>query len=182
MNALGFFLICLAAFVVVVTIARLFNHLVLVKHNVERAWADISVLLKQRQDELGKLIVVCREYARHEGDLLERITRSRTLVDKELLHADVAGLNVAERGLRTDLGDLLAFGEANPTLKADEGFRHLSTRISELEAAIADRRSFYNATVEINNNTIESFPEVMLAGPFGFRAAHFLGLDGKRRR
>lgn len=177
MSAFGVFLVFLAIFVVAVMIARLFNHLVLVKNNVRRAWSDISVLLRQRQDELAKLIVVCREHAIFESGVLDRVTRARGLVDKELLHGEPAGLSQAERGLRQELGKLLAIAEAHPALGAEKGFRHLSSRISELEIAIADRRVFYNATVEINNSTIQSFPELLLAGPFGFKDAQFLVFD-----
>jgi LemA protein len=173
-SAFGFAMVCLATFVVIVVISRLFNHLVLVKHNVQRAWSDISVLLRQRQDELGKLIVVCRAHADFESTVLERITLARRQVDQALLHADPAALSRAERVLRHDLGQVIAVAEAHPKLGAEKSFRHLSGRISELETSIADRRVFYNATVEINNNTVQSFPEALLAGPFGFRPAQFL--------
>jgi LemA protein len=180
MSAFGFFMFFLAIFVVVVTIARTFNHLVLVKHNVERAWADIRVLLRQRQEELAKLIVVCREHANFEGVMLEGVTRARKVMDKELLHADPIDLGRAERELRDEVSRFVAIAEAHPTLGADESFRHLTRRISELETAIADRRVFYNATAEINNTTIQSFPELLLAAPFGFRDAQFLVFDAQR--
>jgi LemA protein len=179
MSAFGILLFFLPIFVVTVMIARLFNHLVLVKNNVERAWSDISVILRQRQDELGKLIVVCRAHAGFERDVLDRVTRARSLVDKELLHGDPVELGQAERGLRQEIGNLVAVAEAYPTLGAEKSFRYLSSRLSGLETAIADRRVFYNATVEINNTTIQSFPELLLAGAFGFRAAHFLVFDKK---
>lgn len=179
MSAFSVFLVFLAIFIVTVMITRLFNHLVLVKNNVERAWSDISVILHQRQDELGKLIVVCRAHADFERDVLDRVTRARAVVDKELLHGDPVALSQAERGLRQEMGALVAVAEAYPTLRAEKSFRHLSGRISALETAIADRRVFYNATVEINNSTIQSFPELLLAGPFGFRDAKFLVFDIK---
>jgi LemA protein len=179
MSAFGVFLSLLAIFIVTVMVARLFNHLVLVQNNVERAWSDISVLLRQRQEELGKLIVVCRAHADFEKDVLDRVTRARQVVSKELLHGDPIELSQAERGLRQEMCKLIAVAEANPALGADESFRYLNGRMAELETAIADRRVFYNATVEINNTAIQSFPELLLAGPFGFRAAHFLVFDRK---
>jgi LemA protein len=181
MNAFGVFMFFLAIFVVVVTIARTFNHLVLVKHNVERAWADVRVLLRQRQEELVKLIVVCREHANFEGAILEGVTRARKLMDKELLHGDPIDLGRAERELRHEVGRFIAVAEAHPTLGAEKTFRHLAQRISALETAIAERRVFYNATAEINNSTIQSFPELLLAGPFGFRDAQFLVFDAKQK-
>jgi len=180
MTAFGAVLVCLAIFVVVVMIVRLFNHLVLVKHNVQRAWSDINVLLRQRQSELGKLVAVCREHADFESGLLERLTRARGLVDRALAEGDPARLSSAERTLRQDLGEVIAIAEAHPVLRAAASFQHLSQRISELETAIADRREFYNATVEINNSTIQSFPSILLAAPFGFRAASFLVFDSAK--
>jgi LemA protein len=179
MSAFGFVLIGLAAFVVFVMIARLFNHLVLVKNNVHRAWSDVSVLLKQRQDELRNLVLVCREHADFERSVLERVTRARGQVDHALQLEDPARLGNVERALRVDLDQLFLLAEGYPTLKADESFRYLSQRLSEMETAIADRREFYNSTVEIHNTTIQSFPEMLLAGPFGFRAAEFLVFDRK---
>ena len=180
MTAFGAVLVCLAIFVVVVIIVRLFNHLVLVKHNVQRAWSDINVLLRQRQSELGKLVAVCREHADFESGLLERLTRARGLVDRALAEGDPARLSSAERTLRQELGQVIATAEAHPVLRAAASFQHLSRRISELETAIADRREFYNATVEINNSTIQSFPSILLAAPFGFRAASFLVFDSAK--
>ena len=81
MSPFGAIMLCLAAFVIVVMISRVFNHLVLVKHNVQRAWSDISVLLRQRQDELKKLVAVCREHAGFESGILERVTRSLGSLD-----------------------------------------------------------------------------------------------------
>jgi LemA protein len=179
-NPYTIFMIALPSFVVFVIIARVFNHLVLVKHNVQRAWADTCVLLRQRQEELAKLVVVCRQHASFEGGMLEGVTRARKLVDKELLHGDPVGLGEAERELRKDLVRFLAVAEAHPTLGADKSFSHLSRRISELETSIADRRAFYNAQVEINNSTIQSFPELLLAVPFGFKDAQFLVFDTKQ--
>ena len=174
-------LICLSAFVVIVVISRLFNHLVLVKNNVHRAWSDITVLLRQRQDELKKLVAVCREHAGFESAVLERVTRARGQVDHALLRDDPAMVGKAERGLRGDLAQLFAVAESYPELGAAKSFSYLSQRISELETAIADRREFYNNSVKINNDTIQSFPELLLAGPFGFGAAEFLVFDSKAR-
>jgi LemA protein len=179
MSAFGFVMIGLAVFVVIVVISRTFNHLVLVKNNVQRAWSDISVLLRQRQDEIAKLIAVCGAHADFERGVLERVARARGLVGHALLHEDLGALGKAERGLRHDLGNLIAVAEAYPKLRAEQSFTYLSRRISELETSIADRREFYNATAEINNTTIQSFPELIFASSFGFRAARFLVVDTK---
>jgi LemA protein len=42
--------------VVVIYFVMVYNQLVQIKHNVSKAWANIDVLLKQRHDELPKLV------------------------------------------------------------------------------------------------------------------------------
>ncbi len=68
------------------------------------------------------------------------------------------------------LGSLFAVAEAYPELKADQSFQHLQARITGLENTIADRREFYNESVNINNVRIEQFPDVILARFFGFKS------------
>lgn len=82
---------------------------------------------------------------------------------------DVAALGAAEGALRMGLGNLFAVAEAYPELKTDETFKHLQMRISNLENAIADRREFYNDSVNINNVRIEQFPDVIVARMFSFK-------------
>ena len=77
----------------------------------------------------------------------------------------------AESALRSGLGQLFALAESYPELKANEQFLHLQSRISGLENAIADRREFYNESVNINNVRVEQFPDVLVAKMFNFKAA-----------
>ncbi len=48
--------------VVGVYVVMLYNGLVQLKHNVAKAWSNIDVALKQRHDELPKLVEVCKQY------------------------------------------------------------------------------------------------------------------------
>ena len=90
---------------------------------------------------------------------------------------NVAALGPAEGALRMGLGSLFAVAEAYPDLKANESFRHVQTRISQLENAIADRRELYNATVNNLNVRIEQFPDVFVARNLGFQAADLLEFE-----
>ena len=146
----------------------LYNGLVQVKHNVAKAWANIDVLLKQRHDELPKLVETCRQYMKYEQETLERVMQARARVSAAREAHDVGALGRAEGELRGGLAALFAVAEAYPELKASEAFRHLQARISELENAIADRREFYNESVNVNNVRIEQFPAVIIARLFGF--------------
>ncbi|MGB4812634.1 MAG: LemA family protein [Methylophilaceae bacterium] len=151
-----------------------YNGLVSIKHNVEKAWANIDVLLKQRHDELPKLIDTCKQYMKHEQDTLEKVIQARSRVSEARESQNVAALGSAENALRSGLGQLFALAESYPDLKANEQFLQLQSRISSLENAIADRREFYNDSVNINNVRIEQFPDLLVAKMLNFKAAVLL--------
>lgn len=155
--------------VIAVFVIFLYNQLVTLKHNVGRAWSNIDVLLKQRHDELPKLIETCKQYMKFEQDTLEKVMQARGQVASARASQDIAALGQAEGALRLGLGNLFAVAEAYPELKANETFQHLQARITSLENAIADRREFYNDSVNINNVRLEQFPDTIVARLFGFR-------------
>lgn len=152
----------------------LYNRLVALKHRVATAWSNIDVLLKQRHDELPKLVDTCRQYMQYEQQTLENVMQARNAVYAARESGDVAGLSAAEGSLRSGLGRLFAVAEAYPDLKANASFQQLQTRISALETGISDRRELYNEAVNVNNATIEQFPASIIAGLFGFRPAKLL--------
>lgn len=156
--------------VLLVYIVVIYNNLVSLKHNVSKAWSNIDVLLKQRHDELPKLVETCRQYMQYEQETLEKVMQARASVASAQQQGDVGQLGQAEGALRLGLGNLFALAEAYPELKADETFQHLQARITGLENAIADRREFYNESVNINNVRIEQFPDVIVARAFNFKA------------
>jgi len=157
---------------------NIYNHLVRIKHNVSKAWSNIDVLLKQRHDEIPKLVETCRQYMKFEQETLEKVMLARSRVSDARENQDVPGLSLAEGALRMELGQLFALVEDYPDLKANENFQHLQSRISTLENTIADRREFYNESVNINNIGIEQFPDVIVASIFGFGARELLEFDG----
>ncbi|MCB1956941.1 MAG: LemA family protein [Rhodocyclaceae bacterium] len=146
----------------------LYNNLVRLKHNIAKAWANIDVLLKQRHDELPKLVEVCRQYKQFEETTLRRVIEARARVSDARAQRDVAALGAAEGMLRTGLGQLFAVAEAYPELKANEHFMQLQTRITSLENGIADRREWYNESVNVHNVRIEQFPDVLVARLFAY--------------
>lgn len=152
----------------------LYNSLVSVKNAVAKAWANIDVLLKQRHDELPKLVDTCKQYMQHEQATLSRVIQARAQVAGAREAHDINALGAAESALRQGLGQLFALVEAYPELKANEQFLHLQSRISQLESAIADRREFYNDSVNINNVRIEQFPELLIARRFKFQPCALL--------
>lgn len=145
-----------------------YNGLVRLKHNVARAWSNIDVLLKQRHDELPKLVEVCRQYKQFEQDTLVRVTEARARVARAREAHDVPALGAAEDLLRGGLGQIFAVAEAYPELKANEHFMQLQSRITALENAIADRREWYNESVNVHNIRIEQFPDLLIARLFQY--------------
>jgi LemA protein len=162
-------IVALAVYTIVI-----YNNLVSLKHGVSKAWANIDVLLKQRHDELPKLVETCKQYMGYEQETLEKVMKARAAVSNAREARDVPGVGAAETQLRLGLGNLFALAEAYPDLKANDTFQHLQSRISGLENSIADRREFYNESVNNNNVRIEQFPDVIIARMFNFGPADLL--------
>ena len=160
----------------------IYNNLVTLKHGVSKAWANIDVLLKQRHDELPKLVETCKQYMQYEQETLEQVMKARAAVSSAREQGDIGALGAAEGQLRLGLGNLFAVAEAYPDLKANETFQHLQARITGLENSIADRREFYNESVNNNNVRIEQFPDVIIARMFSFQAAELLEFSEEEKQ
>jgi LemA protein len=173
---MSLFVIVLLVGLLVVAVygVMIYNSLVNLKHNVSKAWANIDVLLKQRHDEIPKLVEVCKQYRQFEQDTLQKVIEARSRVFAASQSQNIGALGQAETALRASLGNLFAVAEAYPELKTNEQFLNLQTRISALENAIADRREFYNDSVNLNNVRIEQFPDAVIAGMFNFRPRQLL--------
>jgi len=168
--------LALAVLMLLVYGVLVYNNLVAVRNNVAKAWANIDVLLKQRHDELPKLMDVCRGYKDFEQETLVRVAEARTRVAQAREARNVAALGPAEASLRAGVAHVFALAEAMPELKANQNFLQLQGRITALEDSIADRREFYNESVNVNNVRIEQFPDLLVARLFGFREARLLEL------
>lgn len=168
------FILAAIAVIMIIAVIIIYNNLVQLKHNVSKNWSNIDILLKQRHDELPKLVDTCKEYMRHEEETLTKVIEARSQISNAREKNDIKGLGAAESMLRGGLGQLFAVVEQYPELKADQTFKHLQARISELEEAIADRRELYNDSVNLNNVRIEQFPDVMIASLFNFGAKELL--------
>lgn len=161
----------------VIYLIALYNRLVNLKHNATKAWSNIDVLLKQRHDELPKLIDTCKQYMQYEQQTLEKVINARSRAASARASGDIGALGAAEGALRIGLGQLFALAEDYPDLKANETFLHLQARITGLEDFIADRREFYNESVNLNNIGIEEFPDVIIAGFFNFKSFQLLEFE-----
>ena len=179
--AIGTVIVLGALLVVVIYFVMIYNNLVQIKHNVSKAWANIDVLLKQRHDELPKLVETCKQYMKFEQDTLEKVMEARSKVSAARESQNIGALGAAEGALRASVGNLFAVAEAYPDLKTNQTFQQLQARVSSLENAIADRREFYNESVNINNVRIEQFPDTIVAGMFAFKAAQLLEFETEEK-
>lgn len=152
-------------------LVTLCNSLIQVKNNIAKAWHNIDVLLLQRNDELPELIDIMKAYVRYEQDLLQSLTGLRAGYGNA--GGTTARMNI-ENQIRERMGQLKAAGERYPDLKSNELYQKTIERISALEASIADRRVFFNETVNIYNIRIEQFPQMMLANLMRYRQHPYL--------
>jgi LemA protein len=165
-----------------VYVVGIYNGLVGLRENIKAAWANIDVLLKQRHDELPKLIETCKRYMQFEQETLEKVMRARATVDQASASGNVAAVGAAERQLRSGVTRLFAVAESYPELKSDQTFKQLQGRITSLEESIADRRELYNDQVNLNNIRVKVFPDVLIAQQFGFQPAQLLEFSQEEKR
>jgi LemA protein len=166
----------------IVYFVGIYNGLVSLQESVKVAWANIDVLLKQRHDELPKLVETCKRYMQFEQGTLEKVMRARASVSQASTSGNVAAVGAAEQQLRAGVGQLFAVAENYPQLKTDETFKQLQGRITALEESIADRRELYNDQVNLNNIRVKTFPDVVIAQKFGFTSAHLLEFTNEEKR
>src|SRR6187397_1578227 len=164
--------------VLALLLVALYNRLVRLRNRVDNAWSQIEVQLKRRWDLIPNLVETVKGYAAHERGTFEAVTEARANAQRAQGPADTAA---AEGILGQALGRLFAVAEAYPELQADENFRQLQSELAETENRIAVSRQVYNDTVLTYNNAIQTFPGVVLAGPFGFAKREFFETDETQR-
>jgi LemA protein len=164
---------------IVITLITLYNRFVRYRNRVDNAWAQIEVQLKRRWDLIPNLIETVKGYAAHERETFQAVTEARTRAQQAQTPAEVGQ---AEGLLGQALGRLFAVAEAYPELQADENFRQLQTELAETENRIAISRQVYNDSVLTYHNAIQTFPGVILAGPFGFTKREFFEVEEDAQR
>ncbi len=174
-----FFIVALVVVVAIAYAVTLFNSLVRLRNENDRAWSNIDVLLKQRHDELPNLIETCKGYMKYEQETLQKVVEARnasagatTIPDKA--QADAMTTSAVSR--------LFAVAEAYPDLKANQNFMQLQGRISDLEEKIADRREYYNSDVAMYNTRIASFPEMFFAGLMAMKVRDYFKVNEDERQ
>lgn len=160
--------------VVILWIITVYNGLVRRRMDVRGGWAQIDVVLKRRHDLIPNIVETVKGYAAHEKETLDRVISARN----QAIGASTPGaLSAAEGMLGGALRQLFALSEAYPDLKANTNFQHLSGELATTENVISAARQQYNRAVGDYNEAIAVFPNLLIAGPLGFRAEEFFELD-----
>jgi len=148
----------------------LYNSLVSLKNSIGKAWSNIDVLLKQRHDELSKLLESVKGYMNFEKEVLIKVTEARSAYANARTIPEKAK---ADNMMTSTLKSLFAVAENYPQLKADEMFNQFQGRITQIESAIADRREFYNDSVYTFNTRIAQLPDVFIAKLLNYTPSEF---------
>ncbi|ATE64791.1 LemA family protein [Rhizorhabdus dicambivorans] len=149
-----------------VWLIAIYNRLVRLRALVREGWSGITVQLRRRADLIPNLVSTVEGYAAHERGLLEAVTQARGAASAA---KGVDATAQADAQMSGMIGRLFAVAEGYPELKADANFRQLQDELSGIEGELAGARRYYNATVRDLNSSIQSFPNILVAGPMGFR-------------
>ncbi len=151
----------------------IYNGLVRARQVAEEAWSGIDVQLKRRADLIPNLVETVKGYAGHERQTLEEVVELRNKA-QAVPAGDVAARGQVEGLLSQALGRVIALAEAYPDLKANTNFLELQRSLEGVEGEIQMSRRYYNGAARDLNVKVETFPNNLIAGPFGFtKKAYF---------
>ena len=159
-------------------LAGMYNGLVRARVRTREAWSGIDVQLKRRANLIPNLVETVKGYAGHERETFENVTRARSMLQQAGTAPDAAQAN---NFLTQTLRSLFAVSERYPDLKANQNFLDLQNELSDIEEKIAYARQFYNRNVMSYNTSIQTFPNVMMAGMFGFERFEFFEVEEEAR-
>ena len=164
---------------VALIVRAIYNSLVRQRNEVDNAWSQIDVQLKRRLDLIPNLVETVKGYAAHEKTALEAVIAARNsgMAASTDPHAQASADNAMTGALR----QLFALSEGYPDLKANAGFVSLQEELSNTESRIAYARQFYGDAVSTFNTAIQKFPNVLLAGMFGFSEREFFEAEDAAR-
>lgn len=172
--SLGLIIAIGAVALLVVFVIYIYNSLVRSNVRVEEAWSDITVQLKRRYDLIPNLVTTVKGYAKHEREVFENVTETRSNAIKA---EGVKEQAEAENQFQAALRSLFAVSENYPDLKADQNFRALQDELVDTEDKIQAARRFYNGAARDLNIKIKTFPNILFAGPLGFKVREFFEVE-----
>ncbi|MBC3253088.1 hypothetical protein BFS14_06015 [Serratia fonticola] len=166
------YLVLAAIAVVLIWAVMTYNRFISLRRFKDDAWSGIAVQLKRRHDLAPNLLSLVRRYAEHEKDLFESLSRQRSA-----LVGNTPQVAESEKEFSGALSRIFALAEAYPELKANENFLSLQQSLAEIEEQLQMARRYFNGTVRDFNILVESFPSLILARLFNFKADAFFELE-----
>lgn len=168
-------LVVLAVLVVVAMfMVNAYNSMVNTQETATTALADVQATCQRRADLIPNLAKTVQAYAKHEKTTLTEVINARAAATQIKLDADnltpekLRQYESAQGQLAQALGRLMVVAERYPDLKANQNFHSLQIQLEGTENRINEARQKYNEAVQDYNQTIRRFPNVLVAGMFGF--------------
>jgi len=165
----------LMVIVFAVSIKNMYNGFVQLDEGVNEKWSQVENVYQRRYDLIPNLVETVRGYASHERETLQAVTEARARVGgvteikaDNLTPEKLQAFQEAQAGLSSALQRLMVVVERYPDLKANQNFIRLQDELAGTENRIAVERRRFNESVQQYNQTIRRFPQVLLAGMFGF--------------
>lgn len=160
-----------------------YNNMVEKDVKVQNAWAQVENVYQRRLDLIPNLVSTVKGAAEFEKSTLTAVIEARAnatqiKVDASKLNAEqIAKFQEAQGSLSTALGRLMVVAENYPALKANQNFLELQVQLEGTENRITEERRKFNEEVQSFNAYIRKFPQVLLAGMYGFQNKAFFAAE-----
>jgi LemA protein len=175
----GWIILIVVVAVIVLFLILTYNGLVRLRNMVDEAWNQISVQLKRRHDLIPNLVNAVKGYMDFEQETLTRVieARNQAVTAQQAGPGGAAQAAQAENFLTGALRQLFALVENYPDLKANQNVLELQEELTTTENQIGFSRQHYNSTVREFNTSVQTFPNVLIAGMFGFRDRDYFQIE-----
>ena len=169
MDTMILIVLIIVAFLIILIIAK-YNKIIKLQNRVKSSESGIDVYLNQRFDLIPNLVECVKGYTKHEKELLENIVQQRTTYSQNKNLKKASELN-------NNLNRIIAVAENYPELKASEQFLNLQNNLIKMESQLQAARRIYNTDVQKYNSTIQTIPNNIVAGMFGFKEKDFFQIE-----
>lgn len=154
----------------------IYNQLITARESINEALAGIDVQLKKRFELIPRLVEIVKGYTNYEAETFEKVTALRSEDGKDMVQKEKedAGLNLVSQSIKVTVEDY-------PELKSNTHFLELMKELSVVEDELAMSRRYLNGTIRDYNTKIGVFPNLIIAGPFGFKERPFYEIESFER-
>lgn len=164
--------------ILLVYILILYNGFIRINNKVNEAFSTMDVYLKKRWDLIPNLVDTVKAYSEHEKETLENVIKIRNNSYDDMSNEDKLKTNET---LSNGINKIMLLAESYPELKANNNFKDLSEKLTQIEDDIANSRKYYNGTVRIYNNKVQTFPNNIFAKLFGYKSKSMFKAEESER-